>query len=195
MGIVETLTALLGMYYGYKQIRPYETITFNDAKIDNIFGDNFNLKFKLDQKLDYILIESLYEFVFNNRKAGKDVLSFEPSIKIYSSIQKQIMNEKEFEFEFEKNVFGTSFYRIRILSDFDKISNLLIAFPEIILNHFHIVSFIRKYYDKTFYLLRGSSDVVFKSELLKLFEDDKINLTNIEHLLSCIELDKKFNLK
>lgn len=191
----EICLALLGLYYGYKQIRPYENITFNNSKLINVFGDKFNLKFKLDQKLDYILIESLYEYIFNNHKANKEILAYEPNINSNSSMPKQIKNDNDFEIEFEKNVFGSIYFRIKVLSEFDKIHKHLVSYPEIVPGHFHIISYVRKYYDKTHYLIRDTNGIIFKSELLKLFEDNKIKIGNFEHFYSCIELDKKFNLK
>lgn len=190
----EICLALLGMYYGYKQIRPYETITFDNSKLVNVFGDKFNLKFKLDQKLDFILIESLYEYVFNNHIANNEVLSYEPNVNSYSSMQKQIKNENDFEIVFEKYVFGSIYFKIKVLSEYDKICKHLVLYPEIVPSHFHIISYVRKYYDKNFYLIRDTG-IIFKSELLKLFKDNKIKLCNFKHFYSCIELDKKFNLK
>jgi hypothetical protein len=62
-------------------------------------------------------------------------------------------------------------------------------------DYFHIVSYIRKHLDKDQYLLRGGKGVVFKTELLKLIEEKRINLKLDEHLSACIELDKKYNMK
>ena len=191
----EITLALLGMYYGYKQLRTYETIEFNDTKIDKLLGTQFNLKFKLDNKLDYVLIESIYEFIFNKIKADKNILSFQPKIKEDLSKIKQFKAFSDYEIEFERELFESCFYKVRKSSDFTKISQLLSSFPEILQSHLHIVSFIKKHYDNDYYLLRGSKNIVFKNDFLKLFEEGKLKLISFDHLVACVELDKKYNLK
>ena len=71
--IAETALAILGIYFGYKILRANEKIELNDKIYKEIFGSLFNIKFKLDSKLDYITIESLYQRSFQM----KSELSFE----------------------------------------------------------------------------------------------------------------------
>ena len=71
--IAETALAILGIYFGYKILRANEKIELNDEIYKEIFGSLLNIKFKLDSKLDYITIESLYQRSFQM----KSELSFE----------------------------------------------------------------------------------------------------------------------
>lgn len=191
----EIIFALLGIYYGYKQLRSNETIRFNDPKIERLFGTEFNLKFKLNNKLDYVLIESLYEFVFNKQPGHKNILAYQPLVKEKLTLLKEIKGDSDFELEFDIELFESHFYRIKKQSDVDRISRLLSVFPDKLESHYHLVAFIKKHYDKEFYLLRGSSNIVFKNELLKHLIDGKLRIINYDHFIACIELDKKYNLK
>jgi len=191
----EITLALLGMYYGYKQLRLAEQIIFNDIKIQSIFGKEFNLKFKLDQKIDYVLIESLYEFIFNKNKADKNILAFNPFLKENDTFLKKIKADSDFSIRNQIELFDSYLYDIKKINDFEKTSLLLSSFPEKLEGYFHTVSFVRKHYDKEQYLLRGASCCIFKSEFLKLIAENKIRLKNYDHFIECIELDKKYNLK
>lgn len=56
--IKEVICLLFGINQGYSSFRNQY----------NIQGDTVNAKFKLDSELDYSIIESVYQYVFNNRK-------------------------------------------------------------------------------------------------------------------------------
>jgi len=65
----ENALALFGLYYGYSTLPAYEEINIEDKEFQRIIKDNeFNIKFKLNSKLDYSLIESIYQYVFNDKK-------------------------------------------------------------------------------------------------------------------------------
>ena len=53
--LAEISLAILGIYFGYKILRANETIDLNNKVYKQIFGNVFNIKFKLDTKFDYIL--------------------------------------------------------------------------------------------------------------------------------------------
>lgn len=68
--------AVLGLYYGYRNLPKEEEINFKDGYFAS-FSDNgkFNIKYKLDNLLDRITIESVYQFCFwDNRKNDFDFL-------------------------------------------------------------------------------------------------------------------------
>ena len=62
--LAEISLAILGIYFGYKILRANETIDLNNKVYKQIFGNVFNIKFKLDTKFDYILLEILYITTF-----------------------------------------------------------------------------------------------------------------------------------
>jgi len=71
---VEILLAIFGLYYGYSKIRAREAIDIEDDIFKNLLIDNRekNIKFMLDSKLDYITIESIYQYIFNNKISNKE---------------------------------------------------------------------------------------------------------------------------
>jgi hypothetical protein len=61
--------ATLGLYYGYKSLPKNEYIKFNDNFYDDISENGkVNIKFKLDSMLDKIVIESVFQYCFFNKK-------------------------------------------------------------------------------------------------------------------------------
>ncbi len=56
--------ALLGLYYGYTLISAYENIEFEDTLFDSL-REEYSMKFRLDSRLDYSIIEAIYKRVFN----------------------------------------------------------------------------------------------------------------------------------
>jgi len=70
----ENALALFGLYYGYSSLPAYEKIEVKDKEFQTIAkGNEFNIKFKLDSQLDYYLIESIYQYVFNDKKEAIQV--------------------------------------------------------------------------------------------------------------------------
>ena len=68
--------AVLGLYYGYRSLPKDEEIKLNDSYFAS-FSENgkFNIKYKLDNLLDRITIESVYQFCFwDNQKNSFDFL-------------------------------------------------------------------------------------------------------------------------
>jgi hypothetical protein len=191
----EITLALIGMYYGYKHLRPSETLIFNDYDFEKLFGTEFNVKFNLSTKLDYFIIESLFEFVFNKKCGDNKVLAFDPIIREPLYILNDVKKNPDLEIEFDIEIYNTHYYKIKKQSEIDKITKLLSTFPEKIDSHFHLVAFIRKYYDKDLLILRGASGIVIKNELLNYISDGKLRISHYDHFLNCIELDKKYNLK
>lgn len=191
----EMTLALLGMYYGYRQLRLYEKIEFDDNYLNKIFGNEFNIKFKLDNKLDYIIIESLYELLFNKVKANGNILSYKPIIKKETNTVKKIISKLDYEILFESEIFETYYYKLRKTREYEKIISLMSCYQDIIQNHFHIVSFIKKHYDKEHYLSRGPNNIVFKNEFIRLIKENKIKINDYNHLIESIELDKKYNIQ
>jgi hypothetical protein len=68
--------AVLGLYYGYRSLPKDEEINLNDSYFAS-FSENgkFNIKYKLDNLLDRITIESVYQYCFwDNQKTNFDFL-------------------------------------------------------------------------------------------------------------------------
>lgn len=66
--LAEVSLAILGIYLGYTNLRASEQIKIEDKNFKNIFANDFNIKFKLETKLDYITIETIYNHSFLQQK-------------------------------------------------------------------------------------------------------------------------------
>ena len=91
--IAETALAILGIYFGYKILRANERIELNDEVYNQIFGDLFNIKFKLDTKFDYIVLETLYLRSFY-KELGRDFEYLEYPQNVENDIS--FTNEEDF---------------------------------------------------------------------------------------------------
>jgi len=70
----ENALALFGLYYGYRGLPAYEEIDIEDKEFKKLSKENeFNIKFKLDSQLDYLLIESIYQYIFNDKREKREV--------------------------------------------------------------------------------------------------------------------------
>ena len=102
MGKVEILLAMFGLYYGYSKIRAREEIKIEDDVFKNLLIDKRekNIKFMLDSKLDYITIESIYQYVFNDKTSNEEFAYLEypkkhKSIKIIETKKSKKLYNKE----------------------------------------------------------------------------------------------------
>ena len=68
--IAEIALAILGLYFGYKNLRPYDEIELEDKYFNELFS-KYHVKFKLDTKLDYIMIETIYRSCFYDGDAKR----------------------------------------------------------------------------------------------------------------------------
>jgi hypothetical protein len=111
--IAETALAILGIYFGYKILRANERIELNDEVYNQIFGDLFNIKFKLDTKFDYIVLETLYLRSFY-KELGRDFEYLEYPQGIENNIS--FTNEEDFKqnykYEELETCFDKSFFKI-----------------------------------------------------------------------------------
>ena len=91
--LAEKALAILGIYFGYRTLRATEHIEIHDSYFVKLFGQEWNMKFKLDTKLDYMTIESIYCHSFKDKNDARtlDYLCY-PNPK--KPMQKP--NDKEF---------------------------------------------------------------------------------------------------
>lgn len=89
--------AVLGLYYGYRSLPKDEDIKLNDSYFAS-FSENgkFNIKYKLDNLLDRITIESVYQFCFwDNQKNSFDFLKDDKTFVKYD-LNEGYSDEKTF---------------------------------------------------------------------------------------------------
>lgn len=100
----EILLAMFGLYYGYSKLRAREEILIQDDffKVLLIDKRENNIKFMLDSKLDYITIESIYQYVFNNKISDED-FSYLEYPKKYKNLKIQESKQNQQFYTIEKN--------------------------------------------------------------------------------------------
>ena len=89
--------AVLGLYYGYRSLPKDEEIKLNDNYFSS-FSENgkFNIKYKLDNFLDRVTIESVYQFCFwDNQKNSFDYLKDDKTFVKYE-LNEGYSDEKTF---------------------------------------------------------------------------------------------------
>jgi hypothetical protein len=107
--IAETALAILGIYFGYNILRADEKIELNDEIYKQIFGNLFNMKFKLDSKFDYIVLETLYQRTFYN-ELGRDFEYLEYPQNIENDMN--FTNEEEFKQNYKYEEIETFFDKL-----------------------------------------------------------------------------------
>ena len=60
------LLAILGLYYGYANLPKDENVSNLRTKYVELCGENHSVKYGLESKLDRIVLESIYQYAFNN---------------------------------------------------------------------------------------------------------------------------------
>lgn len=111
--VAEITLAILGIYFGYKILRANEKIELNDEMYNEIFGNIFNLKFKLDTKFDYIVLETLYIRSFY-KKLGRDFeyLEYPQDIKNDISFTNEEDFKQNYKYEELETYFDKTFFKI-----------------------------------------------------------------------------------
>jgi hypothetical protein len=91
------ILAVLGLYYGYRSLPKDEVIKLNDSYFAS-FGENgkFNIKYKLNNLLDRITIESVYQYCFwDNQRNNFDFLKDDKKI-VKFDLDEGYLDEKTF---------------------------------------------------------------------------------------------------
>ena len=111
--IAETALAILGIYFGYKILRANEKIELHDEVYNQIFGNIFNIKFKLDTKFDYIVLETLYQRSFY-KELGRDFeyLEYPQNVENNINFTKEEDFKQNYKYEEIETFFDKVFFRI-----------------------------------------------------------------------------------
>ncbi len=199
---IEKALFLFGLYYGYSRLKAFEEIKIENKEYQKLnTEDFFNIKFKLDSKLDYQIIESIYQYSFNSNDINKqEVLKFdyldEINIK-YKDIK--FPNNKGFNrwYKIEKEkIFDVYNFKIKKETWEELIVEKLKKYPLKVEAKYKIFSYI---YEKYNYLIEFyiSSNKYKKNEFY-FYRDDfieeikkGIDLKEQNKLLDSLENDKK----
>jgi len=192
----DILLATLGMYYGYKSIRPHDSIEIDyNNELSNNIDKNQNIKFKLNTKLDYLTIESIYQISFDNQPVEiQAILSFAPSNVDQTSelkLLKKYSTNKRFKCENYRN-YDVDFYRI-IKKDLKKeiTSEVENGYSAKIFAKDAIFSWIyRFFFSKGIIRISNEGLYVDKSDLIELLSQD---VPSIDILYDLLEIDIRLN--
>jgi len=103
--VAEISLAILGIYFGYTILRAEEKIEIEDKYFKRLLKkDKLNMKFTLENKLDYVTIETIYTFCFKDEAKGYefDYLLYPKKIKPIKIPQnKNYISEKKIYFDTE----------------------------------------------------------------------------------------------
>lgn len=97
----EITLALMGLYFGYFSLPPQESIINIDPAYEKIIENPVHIKFKLDSLLDFLTIESIYQFVFHENRNYDMEFIIEPDTEIDTPFPdlSQFENNKDYEFQ------------------------------------------------------------------------------------------------
>lgn len=82
--VAEISLAILGIYFGYSILRAEEKIEIKDKYFKKLLKkDKLNMKFTLENKLDYMTIETIYNYCFKDKVKGYEYeyLSYPSKLK------------------------------------------------------------------------------------------------------------------
>ena len=190
----ELALAFLGLHYGYSSIRADEEILIDDKYINKFIEKNrVNMKFKLDCKLDYITIETIYNYTFYDKKGEEfDYLEY-PSAKKSTSLSSDVKFTAWYKVE-KKDILDTQYVRIRKHTFVELVTKSMSNYKEEIgFGKYYLASFVAMHYK---YLLFYSKDgkpvepYFEKSNFLEIIKEET-NTIKQEKLLKVFELDNK----
>lgn len=148
--LAEVSLSILGIYIGYTNLRASEQITLNDSNFKKIFGNSSNIKFKLDSKLDYIVIETIYRYCFDQNFKAKNGNEF--NYLIYPAKQKFLKlpinkNFKEWYEVTQFEYFEAQYLKIKKHSFNEIVLIKLNKYKdEIVFPKHYLINFISKYF-------------------------------------------------
>ncbi len=180
--VAEISFAILGIYFGYRNLRSQEKVEIKNRYFRKIFGNTFNMKFTLESKLDYITIESIYNICFNS----KEQKGYEYEYLPYPNKNLQplkIVTDNDFKIWYKiekKNYFDVEQITIKKLSTLEMFGNLLGKYSDEIIENkqtSYLITFIQYNFGDILIFNNKGQKYFTKGNLLKkleLLEDEKI---------------------
>lgn len=177
----ELSLAILGIYYGYSRLRTYETIAIQDRYIKQIFGTKFNIKFKMNSKLDYITVESIYQKCFYDKKG------YEFEYLIYPKYKSQVKlpTDKKFKTWYkveEPKYFDVENIKVEKLTTLDMFGNLMGKFSDEIVENKqsgYLIAFVQYNFCDILRVNDKGQKYFSKNDLIeKLTQDNNENRNN-----------------
>lgn len=114
--VAEISLAILGIYFGYTILRSEEKIEIRDKYFKKLFKkEKLSMKFTLESKLDYITIETIYNYCFQDKTKG-----YEYEYLLYPKKTKPKNLTKNKNYEVKRDIyFDTEYITIRKIQNKD----------------------------------------------------------------------------
>lgn len=192
--LAEKALAILGIYFGYRTLRAAEHIEIHDSYFVKLFGQEWHMKLKLDTKLDYLTIESIYRHSFKDKNDAGTL-----EYLYYQNPKKPMQkpNDKEFNLWYafigeEKE--GAQYIKVSKKSIEKMIEQGMSSYnDEIALGKDHLLSYIAKWFKHLIsYSKQGRPTEPFanKKEVIDELKQQASTI-KVSELITFFELDKK----
>lgn len=188
--VAEISLAVLGIYIGYENLRYQEKVEPKDIYYKKIFGEIFILKFSFESKLEYIIVEALYNICFKSKLHKGYEYDYLPyptkkpeSLKIKFL---KILSDKKFKTWYElttKEYFDTERITINKLSVLEMFGKMLGKYSEEIIESKatkYLIPFVQYTFGDILTHNEKGQRYFKKNDLLKKLEASKNNKIDIE---------------
>lgn len=196
----EILLAMFGLYYGYSNIRAKENINISDKFFKKflIDGIKMNMKFLMNSKLDYITIESIYQYVFNGVCKNNEFNYLE--YPKYKKTKEAIIPNLYYEKIVDELVIDIPLFKYKYTPFTELVRKQLDHYPnhDQITDKYYLYKFYRDEFNgecKSITKANCQQNYTTKDDFLDSFDiyKDKLNKKKEAHLLSVLEMDNKYN--
>jgi len=180
----EKALAYLGLYYGYELLDAKEEIETQNKCLKKFLKDSefVNTKFLLESRLDYIVIESVYQYVFG-KGVTNDSFSYLEDIEVIQHSETVQCGEW-----YEKRILGRYFdveyYNIKQRTQREYIEYKVSQYDDEIYANNYISTFYNKYFSES---LMPTSIPVKKQELMNKIKS--LSAPMQKEILKAIEMD------
>lgn len=190
---LEYSLAFLGIYYGYTALRSNEAFTINDANLRDVAIQSNNMKFRLDSKLDFFTIESVFAKSFGLNIQNNDFSYLCFLNKKPLALPKDKNFATWYEVLEDRVVVDEKYIKIRKKSVEEVTSQSLDKYGQEIRFGSYLLSFVAKYFKKIIsYSKDGNpTEPYCKTEELKENIKTEQNSKKLDELFRVFELDGK----
>lgn len=191
----EEALAVLGIFLGYTRLRATESYEIQEKYFKKIFKTNqFTLKFTLESKLDYILIERLYQYCFHNKQCNEfDYLEY-PKTRSQFSIPKDKFFEAWYDVKKEM-IFETEYIQIERKVFENIFKQHMQNYPDnkIILGKDYLYSYVAKYHPDLIEAPKYTERFILSVDKEKFVQQAALetNLNRQQELIRVFDMDKK----
>ncbi|MBD3842154.1 MAG: hypothetical protein IE909_09760 [Campylobacterales bacterium] len=192
--VAEISLAVLGIYLGYNRLRSSEKVEIKDKTFKKIFGEKFDIKFRLDSELDYVTIEALYNNCFHGAtRSNINVSNIDFKDKTFK-IPKDKNFNRWYIVSSQESILGIPYIKICKKSDIKIATEFLDKYPlEITSSKYGIlVGYVLQKFPDLICVQQNNKMVTLSLKKSALLERLKANPNSInKNIFDVFELDSK----